>query len=154
MYFVARLLSSRHMMGNGVPGWVILWPNQELNDPSYGESSTTSPQIPWNHWRRNTNPGVITPFLHWAQGSLLSELHDPLYDKSSSILPQSPTAHRQNRTPPTWFLEAIKSVAGMELPPTLSSTFQFNTSNEAAKHNQKIIESHGGLQQAIEAQPN
>ena len=136
------------------PHWAKGSPNQELHDPSHGESSTTSPQSPSNHWRRNTNPGFITPRPHWAQGSLLSELQDPLYGESSSVPPQNPTAHRQKPNPPTWFLDAIKSIAGMYLPPTVPSSFQFHASTKAAEHNKKIIESHGGLQQAIEEQQN
>ena len=54
------------------PHWAKGSPNQELHDPSHGESSTTSPQSPSNHWRGNTNPGVITPRPHWAQVSLRS----------------------------------------------------------------------------------
>ena len=42
----------------------------------------------------------------------------------------------------------------MYLPPTVPSSFQFHASTEAAEHNKKIIESLGGLQQAIEAKPN
>ena len=135
--------------GSPCPHWAIGSHNQELHDSSYGESSTTSPQIPWNHWRRNKNPGVITPRPHWDQGSLLSELQDPLYEENSSILPQSPTDHRQNPNPPTLFLKAIRSIAGMYLPPTIPSSFEFHAATEAAKHNKKIIESHRGLQQAI-----
>ena len=104
--------SHRHIniqnCGPPCPHWAKGSPNQEIHDPSYGESSTTLPQSPWDNWRRNTNQGDITPHSHWDQGLLLSELHDPLYGESSSISPQSPTAHRQNPTPPTWFLEAIK----------------------------------------------
>ena len=136
------------------PHWAKGPPNQELHDPSHGEISRTSPQSPSNHWRRNTNLGVTTPRPHWAQGSLLLELHDQLYGKSSYTSSQSPTDHLQNPTFPTWLLEAIKSVAGMDLPPIVPSSFQFHATTEAAKHNQKIIKFHGGLEQEIEAQPN
>ena len=101
------------------PHWAKGSPNQDRHDPSHGEISRTSPQSPSNHWRRNTNPGVITPRPHWDQGSLLLELHDPLYGESSSTSPLSPTVHWKNPTFPTWFLKAIKSVAGIDLPPTV-----------------------------------
>ena len=55
--------------GSPCPHWAIGSPNQELHDPSYGESTTTFPQSSWTHWRRNKTPGVTTPRPHWSLGS-------------------------------------------------------------------------------------
>ena len=86
--------------------------------------------------------------------------HSFMNPKTHYMARAPPSCHRtppligKTPTPSTWFLKAIKSIAGMYLPPTVTSSFQFHASTKAAEHNKKIIESHGGLQQAIEAQQN
>ena len=56
--------------------------------------------------------------------------------------------------PPPWFLPVITAIAAYECTKPSQHLFQFTPSIAAAQHNSSIISKHGGLAQAIAAQPN